>query len=138
MTAAAAHLGLLPDNRPPRAEELLNLPYFDTKENNDHGDITIMGMDECGNEICFVGQRGKPKILENLADSLADHFEIPKNQFKLVNVMYKVNLSMKVGGTFSRRFKWIKSGRPIVTWGTARAYDQILRLVHFVKARELR
>ena len=138
VTAAAAHLGLLPDHRPPRAAELLALPFFDIKESNDHGNITIMGVDECGNEICFVGQRGKPQILENIVSGLADHFEIPGDQYKLVNVMYKVNLSMKVGGTLSRRFKWITSGRPIVAWGTSRAYDQILRLVHFIKTRELR
>ncbi|WP_027363384.1 DUF3189 family protein [Desulfotruncus alcoholivorax] len=138
VTAAAAHLGLLPDDRPPQTEELLAVPFFDTKEKNDHGDITIMGIDQYGNEICFVGQRGKPHLLENIVNSLAEHFAIPGDQFKLVNVMYKVNLSMKVGGTFSRRFRWINSGRPLVAWGTAKAYGQILKLVNFVKARELR
>ena len=138
VTAAAAHLGLLPGDRPPQKEELLALPFFDTKESNDHGNISVMGVDKYGNQICFVGQRGKPQLLENIIFGLAEHFEIPEDQFKLINVMYKVNLSMKVGGTFSRRFKWISPGRPIVAWGTARAYYQILKIVNLVKARELR
>ncbi|MBF7082014.1 DUF3189 family protein [Desulfallas sp. Bu1-1] len=138
VTAAAAHLGMLPLHRAPSAGELLAIPYFDKRDNADHGVITLMGVDECGNEICFVGQRGASRMLENLVHGLARHFDIPSGEYKLVNVLNKVNTSMRIGGTMSRRFKWINAGRPLVAWGTVRAYDKIIKLVRLVRARECR
>lgn len=136
VTAAAAHLGMLPTDRLPRPADLLAVPFFDTRENDDHGEIKLMGVDDSGNEVYFVGQRGAPQILENVIFGLARHFNIPSRDFKLVNVMYKVNVSMKIGGTISRRLGWIAAGRPLVTWGTVRAYIKIINLVRKIKAEE--
>lgn len=136
VTAAAAHLGLLPRDRTPRPEELLSLPFFDTRESNDHGRITRMGVDEAGNEVYFVGQRGKPYILENIIHGLARNFNIPPDSYRLVNVMHKVNVSMRIGGVMSRRFRLIGTGRPLVTLGTVWAYPEILNLVRNVLAEE--
>lgn len=136
VTAAAFHLGMLPSDRKPQAGELLAIPFFDARDSNDHGYITLMGVDGQGNEIYFVGQRGSPQLLENIIHGLARQFDIPPNQYKLVNVMYKVNFSMRLGGFMSRRFKWIYPGRPLVTWGTINAFRKITNLVLRVKAGE--
>lgn len=138
VTAAAVHLGMLPQDRTPGTGELLAIPFFDERDNADHGVITLMGVDEHGNEIYFVGQRGASRLLENLVHGLAGHFDIPPEAYKLVNVLDKVNTSMRIGGTMSRRFKWVEAGRPLVAWGTARAYDKIAGLVRLVKERECR
>ncbi|WP_157872773.1 DUF3189 family protein [Desulfoscipio gibsoniae] len=136
VTAAAFHLGMLPSDRTPRAEDLQAIPFFDTRDSRDHGNIALMGIDGQGNEIYFVGQRGSPQILENIIHGLARQFDIPPQDYKLVNVMYKVNLSMRLGGYMSRRFKWIYPGRPLVTWGTIHACRNIINLVRRVKAGE--
>jgi len=136
VTAAATHLGLLPRERKPHPRELLSLPFFDTREGNDHGDITLMGVDDMGNEVYFTGQRGKPEFLENIVNGLAQNFNLPANSYRLINVMPKVNISMRIGGFLSRRFRWIKTGRPLVTLGTVWAYPEIIKLVREILAEE--
>lgn len=136
VTASAAHLGLLPRERKPRPRELLALPFFDTRDGNDHGKITLMGVDSMGNEIYFAGQRGKPQFLENIVNGLAQNFDIPANSYRLVNVLQKVNVLMRIGGFMSRKFRWIKTGRPLVTLGTVWAYPKIMRLVSSILAEE--
>lgn len=135
VTAAAAHLGMLPQNRLPSCRELLATPFFDQRESQDHGAITMMGVDDYGHEIYFVGQRGSPQLLENIVCGLAHHFDIPDRDYKLVNVLGNVNVSMRIGGMLSRGFNWINVGRPLVTWGTARAYHRILKLVRLVRSQ---
>ncbi len=136
VTAASAHLGRLSRERSPSPRELLSLPFFDTREGNDHGDITLLGVDSMRNEVYFVGQRGKPYLLENIVNGLAQSFNIPPDSYRLVNVMHKVNISMKIGGFLSRRFRWLKTGRPLVTLGTVWAYPEIIKLVRNVLAEE--
>ncbi len=135
VTAAAVHLGILPLDRLPRPAELLAIPYFDAMDSVDHGRINFLGLDEYGNEVCFAGQRGSPGILENIIHGLAGQFSISPGSYKLVNVMYKVNISMKIGGVMSRRLRWVRLGRPLVVWGTVRAYAKITNLVRAVKAQ---
>ncbi len=136
VTAAAAHLGLLPSERKPLPRELLALPFFDTRDGNDHGKITLMGVDGMGNEVYFTGQRGKPKLLKNIVDGLARNFGISADSYRLVNVLHKVNMIMRIGGFMSRKFRWIKTGRPLVTLGTVWAYPKIFKLVSSVLAEE--
>jgi hypothetical protein len=129
---------MLPPECAIQDEDLLAIPFFDTRDSHDHGNITLMGKDGNNNEIYFVGQRGYPQILENITHGLAREFNIPPLQYKLFNVMHKVNLSMRLGGFMSRRFKWIYPGRPLVTWGTMQAFTNIINLVRRVKAGERR
>lgn len=136
VTAAAAHLGRLPRDRSPRPGELLSIPFFDTRERDDHGTITLMGIDEKDNHVYFAGQRGRPDLLENIINGLARNFAIPTGDYKLVNVMHKINISMRLGGTMSRRFRWVDAGRPLVTLGTVWAYPSIINLVRSAIAEE--
>ncbi len=136
VTAAAAHLGNLPADRLPKPEELQSIPFFDNLDGRNHGKITLMGIDRAGNEVYFAGQRGKPHILENVIHGLAKHFQIPAESYRLVNVMHKVNISMRLGGVMSRKLKWIAAGRPLVTIGTIWAYPEILHLVRNTLVKE--
>jgi len=138
VTAAAYHLGMLPSECTLKEEDLLAIPFFDTRDNHDHGNITLMGIDGKDNEIYIVGQRGCPQLLENIIHGLAQEFDISPQHYKLVNVLDKVNFSMRLGGFMSRRFKWIYPGRPLVTRGTIRAFTNIINLVRRVKAGERR
>lgn len=133
VTAAALHLGWLPSDRLPTIEKLLQTPYFDTRTSKEFGYITFMGTDERGNEIYVVGRNSMPQVLANLIDGLAAIFNIPKDTFRLINVMPKVNFSMRIGGVLSRRFKLVNLGRPLVAWGTIKAFPYIQELIKSTK-----
>lgn len=133
VTAAAAHLGWLPSDKIPTAEQILRVPHFDTRTTGDLGYITYMGSDEMNNQIYIVGRRDKPQVLVNLIEELAAVFNIPIETFRLINVMPYVNLSMRIGGVLSRKFKLVPLGRPLVVRGTLKAYPHIQRLVAKVK-----
>jgi len=138
VTAAACHLDMLPAECALQDEDLQATPFFDTRDSKDHGNITLMGIDGAGNEICFVGRRGCPQLLENIVRGLAREFNVSHQEYMLVNVMHQVNISMRLGGFMSRRFNWIYPGRPLVTRGTIQAFAKIIKLVLKVKAGERR
>lgn len=136
VTAAACHLGMLPASLTIKNEDLLAIPFYDARDYHDHGNITLMGIDDHGNDIYFVGRRSCPQLLENIIYGLAREFDIPLHYFKLVSMEGKVNFCMRLGGFMSRRFKWIYPGRPLVTRGTINAFRNIINLVRRVKERE--
>lgn len=133
VTAASIHLGLLPVDRVPSREMFWSIPLFDRQEADQHGHIYYMGEDEYGNDVYLAARRSRPQVLENVFRDLAEIFEIPENDYLLVNVMEKVNLTMKFGGFLSRRWGFIDLGRPIVTMGTQVAYFRVVKLVQKIK-----
>lgn len=122
VTAAAIHLGLLPRDRLPTLRELLAIPFFDRRDGSAQGKLAFMGRDEWDNEIYVVGRQNRPQVLTEVFTGLAAAFDIPRESFSLVNVMDRVNIAMKIGGALSRRLGWVTLGRPLVAWGTRRAY----------------
>ncbi|MDF9407366.1 DUF3189 family protein [Pelotomaculum isophthalicicum JI] len=133
VTAASIHLGLLPVDRVPVLKEFWEIPFYDRQENDEHGHIFFMGLDESGNEIYFSACRGRPLVFQSVFKGLAGIFDIPQEEYLLVDVMKNVNWTMKLGGYLSRRCGYTKIGRPIVTLGTQAAYLQVINLVRKVK-----
>ncbi|MCL5290497.1 MAG: DUF3189 family protein [Eubacteriales bacterium] len=136
VTAASIHLGFLPADRIPEKETFLRIPLYDRQEADEHGQMFFMGQDEFGNEVYIVARRNRPEVLENLMAGLAAMFDTPRDGYMLVNVMVRVNLTMMIGGFLSRRWGFIRMGRPIVTAGTQAAYFKVVKLVKDVR-REL-
>ncbi len=133
VTAAAIHLGLLNCAEVPCSQALWKLPYYDTQVKKDHGTLHLMGTDEFNNQVYCVGRRNMGNLVKNCFTSLANIFDIPQQDFKLVDPMPFVNWAMKIGGITSRRLGLIPLGRPIVTWGTKMAFPELARLVRQVK-----
>ncbi|TEB11798.1 DUF3189 family protein [Pelotomaculum propionicicum] len=133
VTAAAIHLGLLPVDHVPEKQEFWQLPLFDRQDADEHGHIYFMGIDEFGHEIYLTARRSRPLVLEKVFAGLAGIFDIPQDDYLFVNVMEKVNLTMKFGGFISRRWGFIRFGRPIVTMGTQAAYFRVVELVRKIK-----
>lgn len=136
ITAASIHIGFFPAERIPDKEAFLRIPLYDRQEADEHGRMFFIGEDEYGNEVHIVARRNRPEVLENLFASLAAMFDIPRDDYMLVNVMARVNLTMKLGGFLSRRWGFIRLGRPIVMRGTQAAFFKVSALVKDVK-REL-
>jgi len=133
VTAAAIHLGLLPRDRLPTAEEIIAVPFFDRRDTRQQGCPNLMGKDERGDEIYVLGWPGRPQVIEAIFAGLAGVFSLPENSYKLVDVRSGVNLMMRMGGFLSRRLGLVALGRPLVARGTRRAYRTILELVLTVK-----
>lgn len=133
VTAACLHLGWLPTDRLPSAEELIALPYFDRPIGKDHGNIRLMGKDEFGNDICVIGRRNEAKVFENMAAGIFQVYGFPQEDYHLINVMPYVNWKMVVGGFSSRKLLITSLGRPIIIAGVKYAYWHIVSLVQSVK-----
>lgn len=133
--AAAVHLGRLPRHRRPAAEELLSLPLFDRTDSRDHGFLQSVGVDEQNNAVYVLGRgRGGKSVLRALQSgfTLAGGND---GEILLVDTLVAVNAWMRIGGFLSRALGWVRIGRPIVIYGTQRAFPNLVRLVEEVEAR---
>jgi hypothetical protein len=137
VTAAAIHLGWLPETRLPTARELLNLPYYDAQKGKDHGKIRFLGLDCLGNEIYIVGKKNLGSYYEKIMRSFILLSGESQDEFLFVDTMPYVNLWMVIGGFLSRRLGLVIPGRPIVIYGTQKAYDKFLHLVKIIKGKDL-
>lgn len=127
--ASAIHLGLLPKDRIPNKQEILAVPYFDTLNKEDQGNILLRGKDTNNNSIFTLSRQFVPHLV---IPALKDAWELAggkREDLLLVNTMTSVNLLMKIGGFSSRRLNLVSFGRPIVTLGVVRAYEDILKIV---------
>lgn len=137
VTAAALHLGILKKNTIPTPDELIKIPYFDKTSDSDFGSIRYMGTDEFGNEVYVLGKKSLGNrfgsILLGVAEILGKQDEL-----LVVNCMELVNWSMKLGGFTSRRLGLVALGRPVVSWGTGRAFRQLVNLVEITRVKAIR
>ncbi len=133
VTAAFIHLDLLPADCIPGRKIFYRIPFYDRQESSEHGHIFFAGVDRMGNEIYVAAQRGRPEVLINIFQGLAEIFDIPPQEYLLINITPEVNPVMRLGGYLSRRLGLIKLGRPIVIMGTRASYFRLVSLVKKVK-----
>lgn len=127
--AAAIHLDHLPKNRKPSKQEILSVPYFDSLNKEDQGKILFRGKDSVNNSIFTLSRQFVPQLV---LPAIKDAWELAggmREDLLLVNTMPSVNLLMRIGGFSSRRLNLVSIGRPIVTLGAIRAYEEILKIV---------
>lgn len=133
VTAAAIHLGILPASRIPEPQEFMAVPYYDSQVKDEHGQYRLMGTDEKGNEIFIIGASNLDPIFETIVENTLEVFDLPKDEFLLVNSLKSVNNLMRVGGYLSRHLGLVTIGRPIVIKGTQAAYWDLVKMVDQVK-----
>jgi len=134
-TAANIHINRLPQNKIPDKEQLLQVPTFDKITKEQIGHLLYIGEDEFGVKVYTFGRKYNKKLM--LA-AITDMFNIcKKNNEKLyiVDTHPTVNLWMKIGGFSSRALGLVSFGRPIVTYGTIKAYSNIADIVKNTKAQ---
>ncbi|QGT99837.1 hypothetical protein SYNTR_1244 [Candidatus Syntrophocurvum alkaliphilum] len=134
VVAASIHLGLLQKHRPPTAEELMSIPYYDKTNNNHFGTIRFMGIDEYGNDIYVLGKKSLGDRFSNILMGIAEILGV-KNNILTINTMNNINVIMKIGGFMSRRLGWVSIGRPIVIKGTQSSFFDIVRVVDQIKLK---
>lgn len=131
--AANIHLNRLPMDSIPDKSEILKLPTFDHMQKKDWGHLIFIGEDEFGYKVYTVCRQFVPNII---VPAVTDIYNIVNGSTKglyMVNTTPTVNTWMGIGGYSSRRMGLVWFGRPIVTFGTLKAYKGIAKLVGEVK-----
>lgn len=135
VVAAAIHLHQLPIERIPSKSEILNLPLFDRLEKKDIGRLIFHGKDEYGHNVYTLSRQYSPHLVVNAITTVFDMVDQDKNKLLCIDTSKTVNNLMRIGGGSSRRFGLVSFGRPIVTYGTIKAYPQIADLVKRTKLK---
>lgn len=135
VTAAGIHLGLISEHGIPTPEEILALPFYDQATKDDHGYLRFLGEDSGGNHIFIIGRRGLRKCFPTLVRSLAALLDVSSEEILVIDTVSCVNWMMMVGGFTSRRWGWVKFGRPLVIKGTQKAFRNFVELVRKTKAQ---
>lgn len=135
-TAVAAHIHIntLSPNITPTEEDLLALPTFDSLQKCDQGRLLYIGTDEFGCDVYTVSRQYKKNLV---IPAIIDMYNINNGHLKdlyVVDTSPTVNTLMKIGGFSSRRLHLVKFGRPIVTRGTIKAYNDIVKVVTQIKS----
>lgn len=131
--ASAIHLGMLPRTRVATNSEILSIPYYDNITREHYGRIIHRGIDEYGNNIYTLSRQFSGSLIIRALGDLSVILTGNENNVIFVNVSPAVNASMKIGGFLSRRLRLIWPGRPIVLWGSRRAYMDIVNIVLNIK-----
>ena len=133
--AAAIHLGRLPRDRIPRAEELLRLPLFDRVSASDWGQLTEVGRDGFGHRVFVMGRGpgGVATVRALLSGFCLAGGPGQGDGLLLVDTLPAAGWPMRVGGYLSRRVGLVSLGRPLVIWGTQKAYPRLVELVRQVE-----
>lgn len=137
VTAAALHLGMLKRNEIPTPEDLIKIPYFDKTSDSDFGSIRYMGTDEFSNDVYVLGKKSLGNRFSSILMGVAEVLG-KQDDLIVVNCMDLVNWSMKIGGFTSRRLGLVVLGRPVVSWGTRKAFRQLVNLVEITRFRAIR
>lgn len=135
VAAAAIHLHMLSMDRTPSFSEILDLPLFDQLEKKDHGRLIYHGTDEYGHSIYTISRQYAGPLVTNAIMTVCPMINQNEKEVLCINTSPAVNTFMRIGGGSSRRFGLVAFGRPIVTYGTIKAYPKIVEIVKKVKLK---
>ncbi|MGE5576691.1 MAG: DUF3189 family protein [Syntrophothermus sp.] len=127
--AAAIHLGFLDPNQLPQPRQLVELPFYDRISPSDYGALRFMGQDATGNQIYVMGVGYHRNLMKRLVPGVAGILGGDPGRIFLIDVYPCTNWWMKIGGFLSRRLGFITIGRPLVIFGTRRAYPKLVGVV---------
>ncbi len=132
-TAAAIHLNMLPTDHIPSKYDLLNITFYDALEPMDQGKIIYRGTDEFGNKVYTLSRQFIPHLIIPAIKDMWSILGQKEEDLLIIDTLSCVNTLMKIGGCLSRRFHFVKIGRPIVTYGTLLAYKDLVQIVEETK-----
>lgn len=128
-TAAAIHLGIISQEKPPTFKDMRGIPFFDKMIASQHGKLNYLGDDRFGNGIYFMARRNNTALIINIIRECARLKGEDPSDYYFVDCMQHLNLLMIMGGFSSRALGWVKVGRPIVTLGTIVAFPALISIV---------
>ncbi|MDD4569966.1 MAG: DUF3189 family protein [Tepidanaerobacteraceae bacterium] len=137
VVAASIHLGLMPVNRIPVANEFMYLPHYDETRSFEIGTPFFMGKDEFNSDVFILGMGSERKLIKKAILSFLTHMGLNSKELLMVDTLHNVNWITKIGGFTSRRLGLISIGRPLTIIGIQQKYRYFIELVNNVKKREL-
>lgn len=126
--AAAIHLGILGEKIPP-VRQLIQLPFYDKVVPRDYGRLFYVGDDQQGHQVYVMGVQNSREVMKRAILGIWGLLGGDQQQIFLVDVFPCVNWMMRLGGFLSRQLGLVSLGRPLVCWGTQRAYPLLLAVV---------
>ena len=133
--ASAIHCGFLPSDRVPSFEEILALVHYDDTTPENVGVPYLMGEDEFGNPVYFMGLLNQRDKLLSCILQVLMVAGINKNSYIFQDTFPLITFSTKIGGILSKRYAIIHAGRWLTVWGIRRRYWDFVFLVNAIKAR---
>ncbi|WZL73455.1 DUF3189 family protein [Clostridiaceae bacterium 35-E11] len=133
--AAAIHLNKLPMDMIPSKSEIESVPLFDRLEKKNIGRLIYHGQDEYHHAVYTISRQYHPQLVINAIQTVFDMIEEDKKNILCVDTSLSVNNWMRIGGASSRRLGLVGFGRPIVTYGTLKAYPTIVEIVKKTKLK---
>lgn len=135
MVAAAVHLGLIPETRPPAFRELVGLPYYDKVGNHEIGTARHLGRDEFGNDVYVLGLGPSRRTAMKAIKSVLETLGVAENEVLMVDALGPIGPMTRIGGFLSRRLGLVRIGRPLTVLGIRRVFKDVVGIVHQVKAK---
>lgn len=131
--AANIHVNKLPNKKIPDKEQILKLPTYDKISKEQIGHLLYIGEDEFGAKIYTLGRKYSKKHMVAVVTDMFNILKKGNEKLYIVDTHPTVNLWMKIGGFSSRALGLVSFGRPIVTFGTLKAYMNIAEIVENTK-----
>ncbi len=129
--AAALHLGKI--KYPLDYNEIINFNNFDLNTSDYKGIPTLMGIDEKGNQIYYVGYGKNKEMIVKLLKSFLQIHGVKDNQYLFVDALDKINWRVKLGGFISKALKQKKIGIRFTALGILLSAEDIYNKVETVK-----
>lgn len=127
---AAMHVGLLDGET--ASGRVTALPFFDRARRLDAGRLRLMGRDEAGNPVFFVGRRNRAQAVKDALRAFGRCLGI--TDWVFVNTTSSVGPCLRLGGFLSRRLGLEAFGRPFLRWGARSAIKHLDERVEMVRA----
>ncbi|MDR7865363.1 MAG: DUF3189 family protein [Sporomusaceae bacterium] len=135
VVASAIHCGLLPADRVPAYGEFVALPYYDRTAPRLIGSPYLMGQDEYGHSVYFLGLWDQRQPLMAAAQALLATAGVDEQDRLFQDAFPLINFSTKLGGLLSKRYRLTNIGRRMTVWGMQRQYPAFVAMVADVKNR---
>ncbi|KEO83680.1 hypothetical protein EL26_08480 [Tumebacillus flagellatus] len=136
--SAAIHLGRLPIDRVPTKQEILGLADYDQVESWQIGTLFFKGHDEFGNPVYTLGLGGEQATAKLALVSFLEQAGLDTRDLFFNQALPHINRYAKIGGALSRRYGFVKFGRPLSAYGIRRNYGDLVSFVQKVKREEVR
>lgn len=119
----------------PAYAEFIALPYYDRTAPRLIGSPYLMGLDERGHRVYFLGLWDQRVPLMNAVGALLAAGGVDERTYLFQDAFPLINFSTKVGGLLSKRYCLTTLGRRITVWGMQRQYQAFVAMVEAVKKK---
>lgn len=134
MAAAGVHLGRLPAEEIPAAEDIINLSREYRRTGYMLGKPVFIGRDAAGNDVFTVGVAGAHDLMKKAVEDLLEKvYDFKRQDYMVVDIATQVNLWIKLGSFLSMRLNLGSAGERLCAYGIKKKYRDISGKVQKVK-----